>query len=289
MTGHTVALIGAGGVTGEPVIRAFRKRGIHVRVLTRSSGARAFPHDVETRSADLLDVDSLISALTGADSIHYIPPSFDPREEEYARNLIGAAQQSDVPRVIYHSVLHASTPDMPHHHRKALVELLLRQSALDWTILQPAMYAQTALAFLDAEARELTPAFDTKQPFAPLHDEDLADAVAIVHSTDGHRFATYELAGPELLDFAAMAERIGTVLGRRITARRVPAEELASRVAAARRYTDDQVRELMLMFDHYNRYGLVGNGNVLRMILGREPADFLTAARRSLSTGAADA
>ena len=289
MTGHTVALIGAGGVTGEPVIRAFRNRGVRVRVLTRSVGAYAFPDDVETRRADLLAADSLASAMAGVDSVHYIPPSFDPREEEYARNLIAAAQQSDVPRVIYHSVLHASTPDMPHHRRKALVELLLRHSALDWTILQPAMYAQTALAFLDADAGELTPAFDTSRPFAPIHEEDLADAAAIVHATEGHRFATYELAGPELLDFAAMADRIGTILGRRIAARRVPAEALARRVAAARRYTEDQVRELLLMFDHYDRYGLVGNGNVLRMILRREPADFAAAMRRRLSSGPADA
>ena len=35
------------------------------------------------------------------------------------------------------------------------------------------------------------------------------------------------------------------------------------------------------MFDYYDRYGLVGNDKVLRMILGREPADFAEAARQA--------
>ena len=284
MANIVIAVIGAGGVTGVPLIRAFQDRGAQVRALSRRAGqAGLFPYGVEARPGDLLDIGSLASAIEGARSIHYIPPSFDPRELEFARNLIIAAERASVPRIVYHSVLHAMTPEMPHHFRKAQVELLLRHSRLAWTILQPAMYAQTALAFFDAEAGELTPAFDPTRPFAPVHDRDLAEAAAIVHTTGGHSFATYELAGPELLDFAAMGERLGELLGRPVPTRRVPAEVLSRRVAAARRFTPDQVRELELMFAHYDAHGLVGNGNVLRMILGRAPTDFAEAIRCSLA------
>ncbi|WP_374943667.1 SDR family oxidoreductase [Sphingomonas sp.] len=284
MTDIMVALIGGGGVTGRPVIRAFQKRGVRVRALTsRADRPSAFPDHVEIRSANLLDVDSLAAGVESADTIHYIPPSFDPREEEYARNVIAAAERAGIPRIVYHSVLHAPTPDMPHHFRKSQVELLLRHSRLEWTVLQPAMYSQTALAFLDRDVGELTPAFDPTRPFTPIHDGDLGEAAAIVHTSGRHGFATYELAGTECLDFAAMGERLGALLGCTIATRKVPADVLARRLAAARRYTDEQVRELRLMFDHYDSYGLVGNGNVLRMILGREPTDFTGAMRESLA------
>ncbi len=257
---------------------------MHVRALTRRADrSGAFADDVETRYADLLDTDSLTAGVASASTIHYIPPSFDPREEDYARNLIAAAERAGVSRLVYHSVLHAPTPEMPHHFRKSRVELLLRHSRLEWTVLQPAMYTQTAIAFLDADRCELTPAFDPTQPFTPIHDRDLAEAAAIVHTSGGHGFATYELAGPERLDFVAMAERLAALLGRPITTRQVPADVLAYRVAAARSYTDEQVGELRLMFDHYDGYGLVGNSNVLRMVLGREPTDFTGAVREGLS------
>jgi hypothetical protein len=38
------------------------------------------------------------------------------------------------------------------------------------------------------------------------------------------------------------------------------------------------------MLDYYNDHGLVGNGNVLRMILKRDPTTFLAAAKRELTS-----
>ena len=284
MTDHIVAVVGATGRTGRPFVQALLERGAAVRAISR----RAYRPDVldarvDLRTADLLNVDSLVAAFCGATAIHYIPPSYDPADLDYARNIIAAAMQADIARIVYHSVLHPATPEMPHHLRKTRTEREFRHSPLTWTILQPAMYAQTALAFFDARTAELMPAFDTRRAFTPIHEADLAQAAAIVHTTGNHAFATYELAGAETLDFVAMGERLGGILGRTVTTRRVASETLAPFVAAARGYTPEQVRELCLMFDHYDRHGLVGNGNVLRMILGREPTTFAEAMRASLS------
>ncbi len=91
---------------------------------------------------------------------------------------LAAAEQAGVSRVVYHSVLRAATPDMPHYARKAQVELHLQHSKLAWTVLQPAMYAQSALLFFDKSADLLTPALDPTRPFTPIHVEDLAEADA---------------------------------------------------------------------------------------------------------------
>jgi NAD(P)H dehydrogenase (quinone) len=281
--GRTVAVIGALGVTGRQLIPVLEERGVRVRAIDKQKApADLFDASVEVRAGNLQDIGSLVSAIEGADSIHYIPPSFNPREEEFARNLIAAAERADISRLVYHSVLHAATPDMPHHIRKAWVELSLRHSTLLWTVLQPAMYAQTILAFFDKAAGVLSPAFDPSRPFTPVDGQDLAEVAAIVHTTDGHAYATYELAGSEQLNFLAMGERLGEVLGRSIVTRAQTQEAVGERLSNTRGYTPEQVRELALMCAHYDKYGLVGNANVLRMLLGREPTNFAQAIRRSL-------
>lgn len=282
MSERTVAVIGAAGRTGRPLVAALQRRGARVIGISRHAGQPGlFCEHVVARSGDLQSVDSLLSALAGASSIHYIPPSLEPRDPEFATNLVAAAQRVGISRIVYHSVLHPYTPAMLHHIRKAGVELQLRHSPLSWTVIQPAIYVQTLLRYFDAAKDLLAPPFDTHRLFTPIHEEDLAQAAAIIHTSEGHDFATYELAGPEVLDCNAMADRLAVILGHRITTRKVPVD--AARMAAALGLNSDQIRERCLMFDYYDGHGLVGNSNTLRMILGREPTDFATAARRSLS------
>ena len=283
MTGMTIAVIGATGRTGRPLVRELLRRGARVRCLSRGPERPGlFGGEVEWRLGDLRNAETLAAAFRGADSIHYIPPSLDERDPDYVANIIDAAGRAGVVRAVYHSVLHSNTPEMPHHIRKAGCERLFRHSPLAWTVLQPAMYVQTALAYLDADAGVLSPPYDPTRPFTLVDEADLAEVAAIVHTTGGHAYATYELAGTEQLDFVAMGERLGAVLGRPIAVRAADTEAYVARFAAARGLSAGQARERRLMFDYYDRHGLLGNGNVLRMILGREPTGFADAARRSL-------
>lgn len=283
MSEKIVAVVGATGRTGRPLVSALQRSGAHVRAVSRNPERQGlFAEDVELRFGDLTDVDALASAISGATSIHYIPPSLNERDPEFVSNIIAAAERVDVSRMVYHSVLHSNTPEMPHHIRKAGCERLLRHSSLRWTVLQPAMYVLTALGFLDLEAGLLAPPFDTAQPFTLLYENDLAEAAAITHLTEGHEFVTYELAGSERLDFVAMGAQIGEVMGRPITVRETDAKDYVARFAARRGLTEAQERERWLMFDYYNHHGLLGNGNVLRMVLGREPTSFKDAVRETL-------
>ena len=283
MTGMTIAVIGATGRTGRPLVRELLRRGAQVRCLSRGPERPGlFGGEVEWRLGDLRNAETLAAAFRGADSIHYIPPSLDDHDPDYVANIIDAAGRAGVVRAVYHSVLHSNTPEMPHHIRKAGCERLFRHSPLAWTVLQPAMYVQTALAYLDADAGVLSPPYDPTRPFTLVDEADLAEAAAIVHTTGGHAYATYELAGTEQLDFVAMGERLGAVLGRPIAVRSADTEAYVARFATARGLSAGKARERRLMFDYYDRHGLLGNGNVLRMILGREPTGFADAARRSL-------
>jgi uncharacterized protein YbjT (DUF2867 family) len=278
----TVAVIGATGQTGRSLISALAKRGVPSRAITRRPGKADLPEATEIRPGDLADIASLTDTLRGATSVHLIAPVFNPREEEYGKNVIAAAEGAGVSRIVYHSVLHAPTPDMSHHYRKAMVELHLRRSELTWTVIQPAMYAQSVFAFFDQEADQLIPAFDPTRAFTPIHICDIAEAAAIIHTTEGHEYATYELAGPERIDCHGMAAELGKQLGRQIGVRKVSKDVLGERMARAAGFTGEQRQEISKMLDHYDRYGLAGNSNVLRLILGREPTDFAGAMRYSL-------
>ena len=272
MTAAGVAVVGAAGQTGRRVVGALSRQGAAVRAVVRDGAqAERVPDAASIAVADLTDAAGLTAALDDAAAVYYIPPAFAAQEVAFGSNVISAALAVGLPHLVYHSVLHAPTPAMPHHRRKAEVELALRESPLAWTILQPAIYAQTALQFLDLAGGQLNAPFDPRQPFSPVDLEDLAEAAVRVLLEDGHAFATYELAGPDRIGLAGMGSTISGVLGRSISIQRV---------------APDVQPDMRAMLDHYDAHGLVGNPNVLRMLLGREPASFAEVMRRELVSAA---
>ena len=273
-----VAVIGAAGPTGRAVMAALSAAGATTRALVHRHPDDG---DRDHRVVELADHDSLSAGMEGARTVHYIPPTYDAAEESYGANVIAAAGLAGVERLVYHSVLHAPTPAMPHHWRKARVEMLLRDSPLAWTILQPAMYVQTALAFLSPDRTALTPGFDVGRLFSPIALTDLGEATARILTEPGHDHATYELAGSERLSFEDMATVIAEATGRPVVARALD-PELVLRQAEQRGFAGTALDELRLMMAHYDRHGLVGNGRTLTMILGRQPTSFARAVARAL-------
>jgi uncharacterized protein YbjT (DUF2867 family) len=279
-----IAIIGATGATGRALVDHLATRGCTPRAITRNADKAGLFGDRATIAVgDLADRASLIDALVGIDIVHYIPPVFDDREEDYAAELIAAAGAAGVRRVAYHSVLHAPTPAMPHHRRKSMVELMLRESPLEWTILQPAMYMQTPLSFFDRASGRFAPTFDPAKPFNPIEVTDLVEATATILLQPGHEFATYELAGTERLDCHRMAEILSAVSGTPVSLGSNDPEDFARARGAARGFDARQIGELIAMYRHYDGHGLVGNGNVLTMLLGRAPRDFAFAVRHALA------
>jgi NAD(P)H dehydrogenase (quinone) len=260
MDKRPIAILGAAGGTGRPLVAELERRGRAVRAIVgRPEQAAGFS---DARVARLEDAVQIADAIEGAAAVHLIPPVFNASEPSYAANAIAAAQAVEVSRFSYHSVLHAPTPAMPHHRRKSEVELLLRESPLAWTILQPAMYAQTAFTFLDRAAARFACPFGLDRPFNPIDLADLTEAVANILCDDGHDCATYELAGAERLTPAEMAAQIGDALGVGLDTQVADPGPVAAARAARRGFDARQTQELLAMYRHYDGHGLAGNGNV---------------------------
>ncbi len=277
-----VAVVGAAGQTGRRVLRALVARGCGPLALVhrdaqvadvRAAGA------TRAQAADLADTPGLAAALQGVRALYVIPPVFHPREDALVASAVAAAELAGVERVVLHSVLHPWTPGLPHHQRKANAEAALRASSLRWTILQPAMYAQTVLFYVRSDSDDVGVPYSLQAPFTVIDLADVGEAAARLLLEDGHACATYELAGPEVLSMGAMVDQAAVALGRPLRAREIPAWE----ARAPETWSRSAWADLCAMWSHYDAHGLVGSPVGARTLLGREPTRFAAAVSAQLA------
>jgi NAD(P)H dehydrogenase (quinone) len=272
-----ILVTGAAGKTGQAVIRALAAKSARVRAFVRRPEQAATLKALGAAEINLgtfEDADALSLAMAGTGAIYHICPNVSRDEVSIARATAAAAQEHNVKRFVFHSVLHPQIEAMPHHWNKMRAEELLLAANFDLTILQPTAYMQNILGawrgiIEDGVLRIPYPA-QTRLSLVDL--DDVAEAAARVLTEDGHNGATYELAGTPPLSQIEVATAIGTVLGRDIRVEVEAVEAWESRVRAAG--TGDHERgTLAAMFRYYAGHGLAGNSNTLRWLLGRAPHD----------------
>lgn len=86
------------------------------------------------------------------------------------------------------------------------------------------------------------------------------------------RFLTHELA-----------EVISAESGRPVTGEQIPFATDTTATARPSEADDYHLDAMLRLFDHYGRYGITGNSNVLSWLLGRRPTSFEQYVRRSLA------
>ncbi len=270
-----ILVTGAAGKTGRTLIRTLASSDHAVRALVRDREQASLVGRAgaqETVLGDLLSHGDLIAAMRGVSAVYLIAPNMHPEEERIGELTLGAARESGVAKLVYHSVLHPQTRAMPHHWQKLQVEEKLFESGLDFAILQPSAYMQNLLAYW----HEITNTGVYRVPYgegAALSLVDLGEVVEVAakiltrSDLDG---GTYELAGPEPLTPGRIAEVLSTELGLPVRSEVVP---LVRWRKEARSLGLDGYRleSLTRMFEYYDRNGLVGNPGALERLLGRRP------------------
>jgi uncharacterized protein YbjT (DUF2867 family) len=190
-----------------------------------------------------------------------------------------------VQHFVQFSVTHPQLEPLLNHQAKLAVERLVLLSRIPFTILQPMHYMQ------NTDIAEVVSTGHYRQPYSletPLAHVDLRDvaevAALVVGDIDRHAFATYELCGADYLNGHQLAQVIAEVSGRSIKAE-VVARVLGVREGGRSSDVDDYRHDAMTrLFEHYGRYGITGNPNVLTWLLGRPPATFSDYVRRNLPT-----
>lgn len=280
-----ILVTGAGGKTGNAVIKALVARGESVHAFVHREAHSASMRNLGASRisvGSLDDVDAIARAAEGARAVYHICPNISPFELQFGRAVVAGITRAGLHRFIYHSVLHPQVEAMPHHWEKMRVEEMLFASDCDVTILQPTAYMQNLLAtwqsiVTNGTCRVPYPA-STRISLVDL--DDVAAAAAVVATNDDHIGATYELVGTAALSQGEVASTISVVLGTLVVVEEESADAWSTR-ARNSGIGDYQRDALLRMFHYYGKHGLVGNSNELKWLLGREPTPLATFIERA--------
>ena len=134
---HRILLTGATGYVGGRLLRVLEGKGHLLRCLARrpehlqgSAGS-----DTEVVKGDLLDLDSLVSAMEGVHTAYYLVHSmgtkgeFEDEDRQAAINFCEAAERAGISRIIYLGGLCSENyPVSPHMRSRREVGEILRAS-----------------------------------------------------------------------------------------------------------------------------------------------------------------
>lgn len=282
-----ILVTGAAGKTGLAVVSALRARNAAVRALVRRSAQLAALQALgvdDVVVGDMADGNALREALRGVASVYHVCPNMHPDEIGIGEGMIEAARAAGVGRFVYHSVLHPQIEAMSHHWQKLRVEERLFESGLPFTILQPAPYMQNILA----HRRQIVEAGEYPVPYSGgtrLALVDLADVGAVAATVllePGHEDAIYELVGEAALSQAEVAAVLAQELGWPVAVKEVTLAAWRAE-ATARGLGGYPLDTLARMFEYYDAFGLTGNPNTLRWLLGRQPTPFASFVHREFA------
>jgi uncharacterized protein YbjT (DUF2867 family) len=231
-----ILITGATGRVGGATLKQLSSRGVPVRALMRSpdkAGAVAAP-GVETVIGDLAQPRSLDAALEAVDAALLVSP-LDPQQVELQGNFVEAAKRAGHVHIVKVSGL-GTALDSPVRSGRwhAQIEKHLEDSGLPFTHLRPPFFMQNILRFAPAIRASGEFEGSLKQGRVAMIDtHDIATVAGTILTTGAHTGRAYVLTGPEALSYQDIAERISSVLGRKVTYKDVPLEAMRQRLRAS--------------------------------------------------------
>ena len=174
---------------------------------------------VTARRADFADPTTLDEAFAGAETMLLVSTTTVGQRFDNARNAIDAATRAGVTRIVYTSLVNASTARMTLAEEHRRTEDYLRASGCAFVILRNGWYLEnyTDLLPMITHYRALLGSAQDGRVSAAAR-RDLAAAAAAVLTQDGHFGATYELGGAPFT-LTELAATFSDVLGTPITYR----------------------------------------------------------------------
>jgi uncharacterized protein YbjT (DUF2867 family) len=281
-----ILVTGANGLTGRAVVHELVAAGAPVRALDIAPEVKELDRldGVEPVVGDLADASEVRRAMDGVRIVVYIGPPLDPREAEMGHTAVSEARGAGIDHFLLFSVAHPHLQSMPNHEAKLEIERRLLMSRLSYTVLQPTYYMQNVHVVGAVNSGVLRQPFATESKVAHVDLRNVATiAGQVVAAPASHAFATYELCGGDLRSSAEVAEVIAAESGRPVRAERWEMGVGSEAGPGSSELEDYRADVVIRLLDHYERYGLKGNANVLTWLLGRRPTSFPEYVRRCLA------
>jgi uncharacterized protein YbjT (DUF2867 family) len=266
----TILVLGGTGKTGRRVAERLIRRGLPVRIGSRSG---ELPFAWEDRATWTLALRNM-----GAVYITYQPDLAVPGAVDTVQSFAELAMESGARRLV---LLSGRGEEEAQRAERAVQE-----SGADWTILRASWFAQNFSESFLLEAvlsgEVALPAGDVREPF--IDAEDIADVAVAALTDDGHTGQLYELTGPRLLTFAEAVAEIGEATGRTLRYEQVSPEHYAALLRQHDVPADFAALVIYLfttVLDGRNAHLTDG----VQRALGREPRDFADYARDTAAAG----
>lgn len=215
-----IAILGATGKVGSQVIQSLSEAHITARGLTRTLSKSKPLTGVQWEEGDMSNDATLLPFLTGSTGL-FLNTSVQQNMVEWQCHIIDAAKASGV-----EYILKLSTPSARQDSKDPAgfghwqIEEYLKNSGVQWNILQPQSFMQNWLgdfaATVRTERKIYEAAGDGKRAFTDTRD--IGDVARVLFTGPGNWIAKIiSVSGPELVNYYQVAEDIGQAIGEKVT------------------------------------------------------------------------
>lgn len=225
-----ILVAGSTGYIGQHLVRRLVEQGERPRCLARDprKAARLFPGErVEIVQGDTTQPETLVGAVKDVDTIVHAAfitadrkespgNSYEATNVRGTTNLVRAAEEAGVKRVIELSGL-GTRPDRPGSYMQGryLAEKILKDSSLDWTIIQPSVLFGKDAPFLKGltgliQSSPVVPLIGGgKIMFQPIYVEDVVSVVLrVLAEPERSSRRTFTIGGPEYYSFTEIIDAL---------------------------------------------------------------------------------
>ena len=228
-----ILVTGGTGFVGPRVVHALRAQDRAVRVLVRnpSRGAQTAAWGAELVTGDVSERESLRRALDGCThAVHMVsiirgrPGDFERVMTQGTENLLAAAREAGLRRLVLMSALGTSAPvaaTVPYYRSKWAMEQAVQSSGLEHTIFRPSFVFGAGGGALKTFVQQVrwspvvTVIGKGLQRSQPIWVDDVAAYFAAGIDLPAAANRVFELGGPDVVTWDELYTRIARTLGKR--------------------------------------------------------------------------
>jgi len=227
-----VALIGGTGFVGSYLVDALADAGHEIRLLVRPGSEHKVRKGAQRVAGDVSSTAALQDTLEGCDAVIYCVGllrefprrgiTFKTTQYQGVVDTVAAAKKVGVNRLLLMSAIGVKDPGTKYQSTKRRAEVHALESGLDVTVLRPSVIfgdPRGTMEFATQLNRDMVrpplPAVNFGGVrMSPVHVEDVAAAFVAALEDRGTIGKTLELAGPEILGWGDMVQRIASATGK---------------------------------------------------------------------------
>ncbi|MFI6999269.1 NAD(P)H-binding protein [Nocardia sp. NPDC050175] len=287
----TVLVAGSTGFVGRRLCPELTDAGHEVRAMTRHP--ESYQGSGTPIGADVADIGSLRIALADCTAAYYLVHSlaetdFERRDADAARNFGRAAADAGVQRIIYLGGLGEDNDDLSAHLRsRREVEGLLAAAGVPVTTLRAGIIVghggiswEITRQLVEHLPAMITPRW-VRTRTQPIAVDDVVRYLVGVLDNPETAGRTFEIGGPDILEYVDMLRRVAKIEGRPLAV--VPVPLLSPRLSSLwlSLVTDVDTTTGRTLVDSMSNEVVVRD-NSIRDLVPFEPLSYEDAVRRAL-------